>query len=115
METFGKQVLITLVVFAAIQQFAVIASTPDFEKALKLVVAASQQPGNIDYASFCKTTGSGAAKLGCQIRAMDDVGLLVCLTSDVCEGILTIELDALKKIGQAKLNVLDYYPPMIHG
>ncbi|CAB3999035.1 reverse transcriptase [Paramuricea clavata] len=115
MELFGKQVLMTLIVLVAIEQFALIASEPDFKKALELVIKARQQPGNIDYASFCKTTGAGASKRGCQIKEMDDVGLLVCLESHICETLLLIELNALKTIVEAQLNVLDYYGKIIPG
>ncbi|CAB4037740.1 Hypothetical predicted protein [Paramuricea clavata] len=115
MKLFGKQFLMVVIEFVAIQQFALIASKPDYEKASALVKKASEQSGNIDYASFCKTTGAGASKLGCQIKEMADVGLLVCLTSDVCDIQLGGELHSLNQIREAKLNVLDYHKQIIPG
>ena len=115
MKLFGKQFLMIVVEFVAIQQFALIASQPDFAAALALVTAAKEETGNIDYTSFCKTTDQGASKLACQINEMDDVGLLVCLTSEVCDVKLGDEFKSLDKIFKAHLRVLHYNNAIIPG
>ena len=118
MNGFGVQILAVVVLVAvmlAVEQFPTVAgSKPDFEAALKIVNEAKNQSGNINYYNgFCKKTGQGASKLGCQIKAMDDVGLLVCLESVVCEYKLQFELNGLKTIRDAKLKVLEYYNEII--
>ena len=119
MDVFGVQILVVVVFAASVHQFPVVAdSEPDFKTALKLVNEAKNKPGNINYyTGFCKKTGQGASKLGCQISAMDDVGLLVCLEPgvepDVCKVRLQYELNGLKIIRDRKLKALVYYNEII--
>ena len=112
MNCFGIQILV-VVVLVTVKQFPTAADEPDFEAALRIVNEAKNQSGNINYTEFCETTGRGASKLGCQIKAMNDVGLLVCLKPVDCETNLQSELNGLKSIRDAKLKVLDYYNEII--
>lgn len=115
MDVFGVQILVVVVLAATVDQFPVVAERqPDFKTALKLVNEAKNKSGNINYyAGFCKKTGQGASKLGCQISAMEDVGLLVCLEPDVCKDKLQYELNGLKIIRDRKLKALVYYDEII--
>ena len=115
MDVFGVQILVVVVLAANVHQFPVVAdSEPDFKAALKLVNEAKNKSGNINYyTGFCKKTGQGASKLGCQISAMDDVGLLVCLEPDVCKDKLQYEQNGLKIIRDRKLKSLVYYDEII--
>ena len=115
METFGKQVVLFVILLVTVQQSVLLASNLDCKKASEIVNMAKQQPGNIDYGTFCKAKGQGASKLGCQIKDMDDVGLLVCLESAICQDQLDQELAALTEIQKNNLNVLDYCPKIING
>ena len=107
MNGFGVQILV-VVVLATVEQFSTVAGQPDFNKALRIVNEAKKKPGNINYTTFCETKAQGASKLGCQIKAVDDVGLLVCLEPDSCKAKLKQELDDLETIRNAKLKVLNY-------
>ena len=115
METFGKQVVLFVILLVTVQQSVLLASNLDCKKAVEIVNTAKQQPGNIDYGTFCKAKSPGASKLGCQIKDMDDVGLLVCLVSEFCEDKLKVELAALTEIKNNNLKVLDYCPEIING
>ena len=102
-------VVVLAAVILAVEQFPTVAGRkPDFKAALKMVNEAKNQSGNINYTSFCSKTPQGSSKLGCQIKAMDDVGLLVCLEAVVCEAKLQSELSDLKTIRDANLKVLEY-------
>ena len=68
MNCFGVKILV-LVMLATFEQLSTVASTPDFMGALRIVIEAKQEPGNINYADFCENTNRGASKLGCQIEA----------------------------------------------
>ena len=115
MDVFGVQILVVVVLAANVHQFPVVADgEPDFKTALQLVNEAKNKSGNINYyTGFCKKTGQGASKLGCQISAMDDVGLLVCLEPDACKDKLQYELSGLKTIRDRKLKSLVYYDEII--
>lgn len=105
--------ILVVVILVTVEQFPTAAREPDFPAALRIVNEAKNQPGNINYTAFCETTGRGASKLGCQIKAMNNVGLLVCLESVVCEPKLQLELNGLMSIRDANLKVLDYYNKII--
>ena len=114
MNCFSVKIL-AMFILATFEQLPTVASSPDFTAALRIVIEAKQQPGNINYADFCENTGRGASKFACQIKAMNDVGLLVCSTSFGCKDEIKKELGALEVIRNANLNVVKYYDPVIEG
>ena len=110
------QKLVFVAVFITVRGAAIVeVGVPDFQRALRIVEEAARQPGNINYETFCNTKSSGAAKLGCQMKEMPDVGLLVCLESHICETVLNEELASLRTLKQARLKVLPFYDQLISG
>ena len=54
MEIFGKQVVIIVILLVTAHQSVLVVSNLDCKKALGIVEKAKQQPGNIDYGTFCE-------------------------------------------------------------
>ncbi|XP_028415457.1 uncharacterized protein LOC114538475 [Dendronephthya gigantea] len=84
-------------------------SEPDFQKALLVVEKAAEQPGNIDYETFCLSRGRDSLKLRCQIKEVPDVALFVCLrATELCVNITTRVDDVLLGLGNSGIKVMQY-------
>lgn len=128
MNGFGVQILLVVILVTSVEQFPTAPGAspgaspdaPNFEAALRIVNDAKGQPGNIHYkGGFCEGAGIGTQKFGCQIKAMKDVGLVVCLGIDkyaveVCLETLQYQMIYLKKVRDANLKVIAYHDQIIN-
>lgn len=127
MNGFGVQILLVVLLVTPVEQFptppgaspGAFPDAPNFEAALKIVDDAKGQPGNIHYkGGFCEATGVGDKKFGCQIKAMKDVGLVVCeeiIRENDCLRLLKYQMIYLKKVRDANLKVIAYDDQIIDG
>ena len=110
------QALVFVAVWITVESATNDPGRPVFSKAVELVQTAAKKPGNINYNDFCQRRGMGTFKVGCQIKEMPTVGLLVCqFDFGSCKTILDRELDSLNTLVRAKLKVLPYHNQLIEG
>ena len=122
MKVFCQQMLLVVIVAivkplwaSPVNALSATDVVPDFARAEALVEEARAKPGNIDYHEFCVKKPQGANKMACQMKDMNDVGLLVCLKSLICKPQLRNELDALEIIKAHMLNVVIFHDKLIDG